>query len=886
MGVNKREEVSMYDLASRVADQVPTMLAYWDNTEICRFANAAYLAWFGKSKEEIINKATIKELFGKNYEENIPHIRGVLAGQAQKFDRERVQPDGSSRYIIVQYSPDIVDGEIKGFFTQLQEITETKKLERELSASENKFKSLLESASDPIIITDKHGLVQIANIQVAHVFGYSQEDLTGKSIELLIPDNLQTGGTIKGSLLPEEGSHLLSTGLEFTALHREGCRFPVEVGLSPILMKDGLYMALSVRDVTRQKEAERQLKESNERNRIFVQQAPNALAMFDRNMCYLAASEKWREDYKLTGTDIIGRSHYEIFPEIGEDWKKIHRDCLQGAVNHNDEAVFERADGSVQWITWTVRPWYVSEDQIGGLLMYTADITELKLKDLEKRKIEGILDKTNEVARIGTWEVDLVNNKVMWSRITREIHEVPEGYEPKLSEAIYFFKEGDSREQIRNAVENAIKTGKTYDLEVELVTAKGRTLWTRAIGQAEFKNGVCNRLYGIFQDIEEVKDSRDALARVNNELKTILNTGYVSIIGTDVNGLITHFNRGAEMMLQYSASEMIGIATPGLIHLPKEVIDRGHELSEFYGKEIKEFEVFVTVPRREAFESREWTYVRKDGSTFPVQLAVTAIKDSKGKVTGFLGVATDISAIKNSEKELKSLLQITTNQNERLKNFAHIVSHNLRSHTSNMEMTLGLFEEENEGAIDNEYIYLLKTALDNLKETIHNLNEVVLMNMFFSEKLVPVNLAAAIDSSANTVRQLLRDAGVEIINQVDKEIIAQGFPAYTDSVLLNFITNGIKYRSPERPAKIVFNAEVAGEYILVTIEDNGVGIDLEKNGSKLFGMYKTFHSNKDARGIGLFITKNQVEAMGGRIEVESELNKGTKFKLYLKNVAA
>ena len=622
--------------------------------------------------------------------------------------------------------------------------------------------------------------------------------------------------------------------------------------------------------------------ETDERNRIFIQQAPNAIAMFDMNMCYLAASERWLKDYKLTGKEIIGRSHYDLFPEIGDDWKAIHQACLRGEINQCDEASFVRADGTLQWITWDVRPWYHKKGVIGGLLMYTADITALKEKELERSKIEQILDKTSEVARIGTWEVDLVNNVVHWSRVTKEIHEVDPSYVPDLETGINFFREGTSRELIKNAVADAIQHGTTYDLEVELITAKGNFVWTRAIGQAEFKNGKCIRLYGVFQDIDGVKRAKESLHVLNEELNTILNAGYVSLIGTDLKGLITHFSKGAEALLQYTAAEMIGVKTPEQIHLKEEVMARAEELSVLRGKEIHGFSVFTEIPTLKGFESREWTYIRKDGSRFPVQLVVTSIKDSNGEVVGFLGVATDISAIKKADMELKALLEITTDQNERLRNFAHIVSHNLRSHTSNLDMLLDLFITEHKDVKDNPYLELLQVALQNLKETISNLNEVVLLNSSTAD-LEPMNLFELVRSSSQNVSQLAKSANVEVFNEVDKEICIMAYPAYADSIILNFITNSIKYRSEERNSYISFSSSLSEGYVVLKIKDNGIGIDLKRNRSKLFGMYKTFNGNADARGIGLFITKNQVEAMGGKIEVESELNQGTTFSVFFKN---
>ena len=617
-------------------------------------------------------------------------------------------------------------------------------------------------------------------------------------------------------------------------------------------------------------------------NEIFIEQSAHAIAMFDKEMRYISVSKKWMKDYKLNDIDIKGKSHYEIFPEIGDDWKEIHQACLKGEINTCDEAPFQRADGSMQWITWDVRPWHMPDNSIGGLLMFTADITDQKNRDFEKQRMEEILDKTNEVARIGTWEVDLITNQVKWSRITREIHEVDADYEPDLKSGINFYKVGESRMKIREAVDNAINHHKTFDLELQIVTAKGNIIWVRTIGQAKFENNVSKLLYGVFQDINEVVTTRQQLDKLNEELNTLLNAGHVSIIGTDINGIITHFNRGAEHLLQYSAAEMIGIHTPGKIHLTKEVENRGKELSDTLGKVIEGFEVFIAIAKQEFFESREWTYIRKDGTIFPVQLVVTPIKNLQGDITGYLGVATDISERKKAETELQTVLEITKDQNERLKNFAHIVSHNLRSHSGNIDMILDLFILETPAAAENEYISLLKKSSKNLKETISNLNEVVLMNVASHIQLIPINLYHVIQAAINNVSQLLQQTSLSVKNNLKETDLILGMPAYIDSIVLNFITNGIKYRSTNRKSKIILSADYEDEYLILKIEDNGIGIDLAKHGSKLFGMYKTFHGNEDARGIGLFITKNQVLTMGGKIEVESQVDEGTTFKIFFK----
>jgi len=133
------------------------------------------------------------------------------------------------------------------------------------------------------------------------------------------------------------------------------------------------------------------------------------------------------------------------------------------------------------------------------------------------------------------------------------------------------------------------------------------------------------------------------------------------------------------------------------------------------------------------------------------------------------------------------------------------------------------------------------------------------------------------------LEEQINQKNVTVINDVPADIIVNYNPAYLESILLNFISNAIKYSSPERQPKITLSFFQENEDLILKITDNGIGIDLKRNGDKLFGMYKTFNNNADARGIGLFITKNQIDAMGGKVEVDSELGKGTSFKIYFTN---
>ncbi len=129
---------------------------------------------------------------------------------------------------------------------------------------------------------------------------------------------------------------------------------------------------------------------------------------------------------------------------------------------------------------------------------------------------------------------------------------------------------------------------------------------------------------------------------------------------------------------------------------------------------------------------------------------------------------------------------------------------------------------------------------------------------------------------------LAQNANAIIYNEIDEDLNVRAIPAYLDSIVLNFLTNAIKYKSDERVPIIELSSEVQGDFVVFKVKDNGLGIDMEKFGDKIFQMYKTFHYNEDAIGIGLFITKNHIESLGGKVEVKSEVGIGTEFVIYLK----
>jgi PAS domain S-box-containing protein len=276
----------------------------------------------------------------------------------------------------------------------------------------------------------------------------------------------------------------------------------------------------------------------------------------------------------------------------------------------------------------------------------------------------------------------------------------------------------------------------------------------------------------------------------------------------------------------------------------------------------------------------EKRYLHKSGRTVWVNLIVSKLWKTNEKVGSNIVIIEDITDKKRAEQELKQSFELVSDQNKRLLNFSYIVSHNLRSHTSNIQTISDFLEDAETKEERDEMIVLLKKVSDSLNETMSNLNEVVSIRTNINLNTEHLNLSQYIEKAKSILSQQIAKQDAEVQNLVPKNVEINYNAAYLESVLFNLISNAVRYSHKDRKAEIIITFDE--ETKSLKIKDNGIGIDLKKNGEKLFGMYKTFNNNPDSKGIGLFLVKNQIDAMGGTIKAESKLGEGTTFIIYFK----
>jgi len=203
--------------------------------------------------------------------------------------------------------------------------------------------------------------------------------------------------------------------------------------------------------------------------------------------------------------------------------------------------------GKVKWFAWTFNP----DMEAGMIFAMARDITESK-------KLKDLLDNANNLARIGNWEFDVINQHIYWSDITREIHEVNDHFIVDLTNGINFYKAGKNRDTIMLAVETALTKGTSWDIELQIITAKGNEKWIRTIGETEFANGKCSRIYGSFQDIDAGKKAELAIAEVMAEKAVILESIGDGFFAVDKNFIVTYWNKEAERSLKRTRQQMLG----------------------------------------------------------------------------------------------------------------------------------------------------------------------------------------------------------------------------------------------------------------------------------------------------------------------------------------
>ncbi|NYJ27766.1 PAS domain S-box protein [Allomuricauda sp. ARW1Y1] len=619
----------------------------------------------------------------------------------------------------------------------------------------------------------------------------------------------------------------------------------------------------------------------------------------------------------------------------------------------------------------------------------------MKNWDIEDFGTDSLFAETIKLAKIGIYELNVATNQIYWSDVTRDITEVPDDFVPSLDNLASFFNEGHYRDMARDAMQNAIAKGESYDLDMEVVTAKGNIRYVRNVGNPKMENGVCVKLFGFLQDITERKRTKIELTKKIQQLnlaEQLAQIGYwewdivadnilwsdnlyrifgleigtpihfervieaihpddrkefrenaqefiaekrfrkfmhrivhkdgsirtveligelimnpqgevIKMIGTtqditeqrmseikfrglldsapdtmvivDRNGIIQLINKQAEKMFGYKSSELIDK------HVTVLVPNRLWDTMEYYAVN------FFKAPKHTGLPADLDFFVHnKSGFQIPVQVTLSPLETSEGLLVSI--ALRDITVQKQAahriletNKSLKESAKRLKAQNRQLEEFNQITSHNLRSPVSNLSALLDIYKTESDSETKEMIIEKIESVTNHLTWTLDTLVESLLIKKSSQQALEKCHFDKTLERTKEMLAAEILKTEAVITSDFSEAPTVMYNKVYLESIFINLISNSLKYKAKDRAPEIVVQSKMIDGTVQLEFRDNGSGINLKKNGHKLFGFSKVFHRNDDAKGVGLFITKAQVDAMGGKIWAKSEEGKGTSFFINL-----
>lgn len=770
----------------------------------------------------------------------------------------------------------------KGFILIFTEITNEKiyqldLIESRANAKQNelRLRTIIENAGDIFLIVDRNLNLTYCSPNAEELTGYAAGELAGKPISKIVN---RTQRFFTESLNTVFKSAEKTYALDFLLHTSEGEDIWYSANLAPISFADNIpdSVLIIARNIAQQKKIEEDIiLLSEEYEKVFngTQYAMFLIEVIDgKEFLFVRNNETHQRLTGLSLENFRGKTPKELLgEETGTSLIENYRKCLafNRAITYEEEIVLPSA---VRIWSTTLTPVVKAGNKkyiVGTSIDITYKIDAQNAVIASENKFRSLVENASDII----FSLDLQGRFTYISPKSKATL----GYEP----ADFLYKPftalvhpADSHVN-ESALAKLIREGKSVrNVTCRILQKDGKYRWhiTSASPLTDNRTGKVS-IFGVTRDISEIKMTEQALRKSEHQAKklaqqyeTILNNQSVFIVKTDTRGHYTYVNR--YFTDQFGEEENL-LGTDALKSVITDDIEAClHAVQKCFEQ--------PEVPHPVVLRKR-----KKDGSLQGGKWELKGILNEENQVGEILCVGFDITDQLNTLKRTERLLEVTSDQNQKLRSFTYIISHNIRSHSANLsglaEMIMGSDDDDEKMNL----LTLLKSSADQLDETLVNLNEVISINENVGKLKTRINIAERLEKTLEILHGEIEKNKVQIAKNLPEDPYFYTIPSYIDSVLLNLISNAIKYRSSVRQPKVVISVIRIEDRIELRFEDNGRGLDLAKYGKKLYGMYKTFHGNEDAKGLGLFITKAQVEAMGGSISVVSEVEKGSIFKIVL-----
>ena len=749
-------------------------------------------------------------------------------------------------------------------------ISDYKKIENALKESEQKFRMIAENTGDGMVVFGANNTIQYTSPAYIKQLGYSQADELYRSenqiYQMIHPEDRDIiFGDIYQAITLKETRLIYSFRIRHIAGHYIWREDNAQFNYDAV----GNYTGANVicRDITSRKQAEKVLQDKSDFIKAIVNNIPGKVSY-------------WTKDLRCTFSNIhycnwFGRTEKEMhdismIDLLGQDLFEFNKPFVTNALMGHKQQVERKivqSDSKVVYI-WNQFIPHKIDGEIEGFLVLKTDITE-------RKELEQLLSKTQSLARLGSWEVDLVNNIAYWSQVIKEIHEVEVDYVPNYADAINFIKEGDNRDLIVKQITESIATGKQWTVDVQMITAKSNEVWIRVVGEAELKNGICVKIYGSLQDIDVQKRADDALRSSNERYNLVAKATNDAIWDWNlITDKVLRIGEGFKTLFGYNFEETNNDNKfwQNIIH-PNDLLQTNASIYEA----LNNIEVH--------YWEAEFRVEKANGNYADVYDKGFIMRDSNGKAIRMIGATQDITRLREKElhlfelnEELLAQAKELAASNIELEQFAYVASHDLQEPLRMVSSFLTLLEKKYADKLDENgkmYIEYAVNGAKRMRQIILDLLELSMVGRSNEgQKLVDVNKMVK-DIILLYKRQVEEKNAVIEIGELPA---IRGYTASLRQVFQNLIGNALKYSKKDTAVHVTVSATELKDYWQFAIADNGIGIAAEYF-EKIFIIFQRLHKKEEfsGTGIGLAITKKVIESYGGKIWIVSKEGEGTTF---------
>ncbi|MRH99312.1 PAS domain S-box protein [Kriegella sp. EG-1] len=615
-------------------------------------------------------------------------------------------------------------------------------------------------------------------------------------------------------------------------------------------------------DVTQQRMAEIKF-------RGLLESAPDAMVIVNEDGKIQLINKQAEKLFGYSSEELIGKEvdlliPIKYKPDKERDLDEFFNNAMPRKMDDDNEVYGLHKTGREIPLQISLSPLKTEE----GILVSAAirDITLQKKIETDLLRKNHILNKAERLTSIGSWIWNTVNSDVTFSNNLYRIFEI-DSNEVLNFDSYLNCVHPDDKEMVDISIAKSIEDNLFHDLLHRIITTSGKVKMVQIFGEVISDNaGQVIEFMGTCQDVTQQR-----MAEI--KFRGLLESAPDAMVIVNEHGKIQLINKQAEKLFGYTPEE--------LKNKPVEVLIPESEVDEHSNHR----KMFYKMPKtRKMGEGQELFGNNKKGKKIPIQISLSPLKTEEGLLVS--AAIRDITIQKKAEKKileakegLEVLASKLTFQNTQLADFAHITSHNLRAPVSNLNTLIEFYktsetEEERRGLFEK-----IEIVIKHLTETLNTLIQALKTKSETTVEKEKLEFSEILDKTKEILTGQILASEAKISTDFSKYPNITYNKVYLESIFLNLLSNSIKYKSEDRIPEIFIQSLVEDGLLKLKFKDNGLGINLKRHGQKVFGLNKVFHRHKDAKGVGLFMTKVQIESMGGEITVESEVNVGSTFKI-------